>query len=480
MSLNAKANTRTPTASWWFALRGRFRNHEILQILLSVSLVGLSAIARLALGPWYPAPFIPFYPAILLSTLMGGRFAGNLSLALSLGCAGYFFYHLSGTEEATNIPIALALFAAVALTVIEILVRLTALADLLRDREIALLAQAEELVQRELTTAERLAELEAIYEQAPIGLGLLDSELKFVRLNSALAEMNGYSIEEHVGRSAWDLVPDLKASAEPLLRRVLETGQAVRDVEISGETPAAPGVSRFWKEMFYPVKGTDGTPSGIGVLCEDVTDQKNLKEREALLIGEVDHRAKNLLAVVQSVVQLTRFNDDPVAFKSSIIDRIQALGRVHALLTANRWYGVEVSEIIAQELAPFADAIDVKHLNQPLQMTPGAAQALSMVLHELLTNSVKYGALSTSGRVALDLSIDHSPDSMVRLLWQESGGPPPSHERPRGFGTKLLATAVQGTLNGKLDYQLRESGLHCAISFPTRAAKAVTTEPPRT
>ncbi|NML95589.1 HWE histidine kinase domain-containing protein [Novosphingobium olei] len=470
------AEQRTPTASWWFALRARFRTHPLLRILLPVTMVALSAAARYLLGPWYPAPFIPFYPAILVSTLIGGRLAANLSLALSLACAAYFFYYLSGNAEATNVPVALAMFALVALTVIEILVRLTSLADALRAREVVLLAQAEDLMRREHASVERLAELEAIYEQAPIGLGLLDDQMRFVRLNSALAEMNGYSIEDHVGKSAWDLVPDLRSSAEPILRSVLDTGEAIRDVEISGETAANPGTSRYWKEMFYPVRGLEGRTSGIGILCEDVTDQKQSQEREALLMGEVDHRAKNLLAVVQSVVQLTRFHGDPAAFKASIVDRIQALGRVHALLAAHRWSGVALDEIIAQELAPFGDAITVHHLDQPLQLNPGAAQALSMILHELLTNSVKYGALSASGRVELSLNSAGPDSSDVELRWLELDGPAPVEGRPKGFGTKLLATAVTGTLSGQLDYDLRPEGLRCEICFPRSAASSRTAE----
>ncbi|WP_225206469.1 HWE histidine kinase domain-containing protein [Novosphingobium huizhouense] len=465
---------RSPTESRWFALRGRFRSHPALRLALPVTLVALAVVARILLGPWYAAPFIPFYPAILVSTLVGGRFAGNFSLALSLACSGYLFYHLSGALEVTDVPVALAMFGVVALTVIEILVQLTSLADRLREREVHLLAQAEELSRREVETAERLGELEAIYEQAPIGLGFLDDELRFVRINRALAEMNGHSVEDHIGKSAWDLVPDLRASAEPLLRSVLDCGVVINEVELSGETAAAPGNKRYWKEMFYPVRSGGARAGGVGILCEDITEAKLAEEREALLIGEVDHRAKNLLAVVQSVVQLTRYQGEPAAFKAAIVERIQALGRVHALLAAHRWSGVGLEEIIAQELAPFADAIDVRHLPQPVQLAPGAAQALSMVVHELLTNSIKYGALSSDGHVLLRLGLELADQPMISFDWTEIDGPPVAGPRAQGFGTKLIATAVQGTLAGELDYELRSEGLRCRIRFPRSAAESRT------
>jgi PAS domain S-box-containing protein len=441
-------------------------------LCLALGLVGAAVAVRFAMGPGYPAPFIPFYPAILASTLLGGRPAGYAALVASMTSAAYLFFALPGSMPPTAVPVAVALFGLVALTVIEILVGLTSLADRLRDRERFLLQQAQALAQREVQTAARLGELEAIYEQAPIGLGFLDADLRFVRINSALAEINGHSVEAHLGQCVWDLVPDLRANAEPLLRGVLEQGTIARDVELSGETPALPGVERHWKELFYPVLGADGRPDGVGILCEETTDVKRAQEREDLLMHEVDHRAKNLLAVVQSVVQLTRFTGDPDAFKASITGRIQALGRVHALLSRNRWEGVRLDEIVQQELAPFEGAVGLAMLDHPLHLSPGAAQAISMVLHELFTNSVKYGALSANGRVELAFSESGDGESVIGLDWREHDGPPVTVPQAAGFGTKLIRTAVKGTLGGELDYQLKPEGLHCTIRFPRSACAA--------
>lgn len=130
-------------------------------------------------------------------------------------------------------------------------------------------------------------QLDAIYRAAPLGLALFDREHRFVRINAALAEINGPSVEEHLGRVAWDVVPDLKAVAEPLFRKVFQTGEAVSGVAFSGVTPREPDRLRHWLEHIYPVPDPDGRIGHIGVIVEEVTRRKDaedrLDERETLL-----------------------------------------------------------------------------------------------------------------------------------------------------------------------------------------------------
>lgn len=129
----------------------------------------------------------------------------------------------------------------------------------------------------------RLAEVETIYASAPLGLGLIDREMRFTRINEALADMNGFSTQEHLGRRVWDLVPALQATAEPLLKRVL-AGETLTNVEISGETPKQPGQIRHWVEQFYPVRNQHGEVIAVGIICEEVTERK--RNEEALRSSE--------------------------------------------------------------------------------------------------------------------------------------------------------------------------------------------------
>lgn len=141
------------------------------------------------------------------------------------------------------------------------------------------------LRESEETVRRQLAELEVIYETAPVGLCVLDTGLRYVRVNKRLAEINGRSPADHIGRTVREIVPDMAAEAEPLFRQVIETGTPIRDVEISGTTGAQDGAKRSWLEHFYPVKSLDGQVTGINVVVEDITERKqveaSLRESEA-------------------------------------------------------------------------------------------------------------------------------------------------------------------------------------------------------
>lgn len=162
------------------------------------------------------------------------------------------------------------------------------------------------LKESQVQLQQQLAEIETIYQSAPIGLNVLDTDLRFVRINQRLAEMNGLPIEAHIGHTVRELLPDLADAAESLLHRVLETGEPLLNVEITGETPAQPGVQRTWIESFLPLKDSDTSNGqsqqiiGISTVCEEITDHKRieaernsaeaaLQENQALLKAVLDN-----------------------------------------------------------------------------------------------------------------------------------------------------------------------------------------------
>jgi PAS domain S-box-containing protein len=130
-----------------------------------------------------------------------------------------------------------------------------------------------ELQESRATLQRQLAEIETIYQSAPIGLNVLDTDLRFVRINQRLAQINGFSIEEHIGRTVRELLPDIANTAEELLRPIFQTGEPLLNVEIRGETPAQPGVERVWLESFLPLKDGDRV-IGINTVCEEITERK--------------------------------------------------------------------------------------------------------------------------------------------------------------------------------------------------------------
>jgi PAS domain S-box-containing protein len=202
--------------------------------------------------------------------------------------------------------------------------------------------------------------------------------------------------------------------------------------------------------------------SGVTV---DITDRKEAEERQALLSREVDHRAKNTLALVQSIIRLTRAGS-VAAYTAAVEGRIQALSRSHTVLAQSRWQGADLGGLVEEEVAPFRTGeISQISLQGPrvlLQPTP--AQTLALALHELATNAAKYGALSRgTGTVKLSWAVEAGT---LVISWDEAGGPPASKPASQGFGTRLILASVEGQLGGKALFDWRSEGLKCTLSVP--------------
>jgi PAS domain S-box-containing protein len=205
----------------------------------------------------------------------------------------------------------------------------------------------------------------------------------------------------------------------------------------------------------------------ISGVTMDITERKDAEERQALLAREVDHRAKNAMAIVQSIVRLTKAGS--IAEYANVIEgRIKALSRAHALLSDSRWQGAEMAKLVEEELAPYrsshADRIRIS--GPKIVLEPTTAQTLALALHELSTNAVKYGALSqASGRLELDWEIQ--PDEIV-ITWRESDGPAVQKPSQTGFGAKIITSSIERQLEGKVAFDWRAEGLFCELRAPRR------------
>lgn len=325
----------------------------------------------------------------------------------------------------------------------------------------------ESLHQAQAALQLRTAELESLYGSAPIGLAFFTRDHRYVRVNQELARINGMAVEDHLGRTIRELMPANADTLEPIVDQVFATGES-RRLEYSGETRSAPGVVRHWLAGFYPVEGSGEAVESVGAWIVEISEQKAAEQRELLLAREVDHRAKNLLAVVQSIVQLTPVVDGPV-LKRSIVGRIQALARAHSLLSDARWKGVALDELVRDELAPFGspDGGRLSFDGPRLLLRPAAAQSLGLVIHELATNAAKYGALSNdSGKVSVQWRRETEEDDALLIEWLESGAPEPNQPDLAGFGSQIIRASVERQLRGKLVRQWTAGGLHCTIRIP--------------
>jgi PAS domain S-box-containing protein len=218
------------------------------------------------------------------------------------------------------------------------------------------------------------------------------------------------------------------------------------------------------------------TFEGAGAACRavvmvgtaaDITERKHAEAQQLLLMRELNHRTKNLLSMVQSIVNQTAASR-PANFVERFSQRIQALAASHDLLVHSDWRGVEIEELVRTQLAPFADLIGDRIIigGPPLSVTPVAAQSIGMALHELATNAGKYGSLSDDqGSVIIDWRID---DGEFSIGWSERDGPRVKPPRRRGFGSTIISEVAQANIGGEVELTYESSGviwrLKCAAS----------------
>ena len=210
--------------------------------------------------------------------------------------------------------------------------------------------------------------------------------------------------------------------------------------------------------------------SGVTV---DITERKQAEERQTLLAREVDHRAKNALALAQSIVRLTR-GENVKSYVQSVEGRINALARVHTVLSLSSWQGAEIRKLIDEELAPYSTGEQIALRGPEIQFEPTTAQTVALALHELVTNSAKYGALSTlSGRLSVNWE-DHA--GLLKIIWVETGGPPVEKPVSRGFGTRSVIASIELQLGGQAEFDWRPEGLVCCLSVPL-SQRVLTADP---
>jgi two-component sensor histidine kinase len=147
--------------------------------------------------------------------------------------------------------------------------------------------------------------------------------------------------------------------------------------------------------------------------------------------------------------------------------RISALARVHTILSLSSWQGAEIGKLVDEELAPYATGDQISFRGSDIQLQPATAQTLALALHELVTNSAKYGALSTlSGRLSLHWAIQ---DDCLQIVWEEKDGPAVERPASRGFGTRSVIASIESQLGGQAEFDWRSEGLICRLSVPLTA-----------
>ncbi len=234
---------------------------------------------------------------------------------------------------------------------------------------------------------------------------------------------------------------------------------------------AATGQERWIAASGRTLTDDSGRPLRFAGTVLDITDRKDAEHNQHLLINELNHRVKNTLATVQAVAARTLAGAASLpAAREALSSRLVALAKAHDILTAENWEGAEMEEMVRSAIAPYREhQSDRFAVSGPfVRISPLKALALSMALHELATNAMKYGALSSDeGRVAIEWDWYTTPQMRrLRLTWRESGGPQVSPPSGTGFGTRLIQQGLAGQLNARVDMDYRPEGLWCTIDAP--------------
>lgn len=310
--------------------------------------------------------------------------------------------------------------------------------------------------------------LHTFFESLPGAAFVKDREGRYLIGNPIFAKAVGHTEEFFIGKNDRDVLAD-EEQARTIMANdeaIMASGE-VRQIEESLLLPN--GEMSYWLAVKAPFKDAQGHTQGLVGLSLDVTERRKAEQRMRFLADEVDHRAKNLLGVVQSIVRLTRV-EDVAEFKAVLTGRIRALARAHSLLAASRWEGVDLATLVREELAPFErdGAAPIQTSGPSLLLKPHAAQALAMVLHELAINAARYGALSVeSGQLAVTWQIaTHRGTPRFELAWAEIGGPQVDAPAEHGFGFTAMLGAIEHQLAGDIGFEWGATGVTCRIAFP--------------
>jgi PAS domain S-box-containing protein len=287
-------------------------------------------------------------------------------------------------------------------------------------------------------------------------------------------------------RELWGLGPDEPVTAEAFLSALhpkdrertlaaIEKAQHPEDaLEYDVEhrvRGVRDGVER-WVAANGRAQFVDGVAERMTGTARDITERKHWEEHTQLLMREITHRSKNLLAVIQAMARQSRVGSRTVAdFEARFSGRLQALAASHDLLVQRNWHGVSIAELVRSQLGHYLDdhASQIEIVGEKLIVTPEAAQNIGLAVHELSTNAAKYGALSVPQggiRVRWACSGDGADDARFKLVWTERDGPPVEPPAHRGFGQLVLEQLAARALRGESALQFEPDGVRWTLDIP--------------
>jgi PAS domain S-box-containing protein len=312
---------------------------------------------------------------------------------------------------------------------------------------------------------ERLQRYETALRGSKVTVYTQDRELRYTSLSNPIL---GRTIDDIVGCTDEQVFPGGAGAALTALKReVLESGQPRR-----GEIAIDDVVGLRWHDLHVePLRNGSGEIVGLSGAAVDVTERKEGEAHLRLLLRELTHRSKNLLAVIQAMARQTARHAGSIdAFLAQFGARLQALAASHDLLVRESWYGAALQELVQSQLAAYIDR-DRNRITiegEAVALKPEAAQNLGLALHELAANAARFGALSVpEGRISIGWQrLPAAEGEGLAIDWREALGPRVRARRKKGFGSMVIERNLALALEAKVDLEFDPEGLHCRIVIP--------------
>lgn len=437
------------------SLRGdSLRRHSLGAYGLALLCAGAAGALRIAIDPYVPGiHFLTFFPAIVVAAALGGFGAGLLCIVLSVIAAVLF--QLPPHAEHRADVLSLLLFTSVSFGLV------------------CLMAARKEADRLTQAGQERL---QFVLDAARLGWWEYDIRGRAVRwderarelfhVNAGMSGFEAFKERLHPDDREWVLSTIGAHAADPA-----RSGPYVVEYRIRRDD----GTMR-WVEDHGLTQFHDGVAVRMVGTVQDITARKRREaerarqeDKERLLTREVNHRAKNMLSIVDAIAHNTATRD-PEEFVSSLSQRIQALAANQDLLDRNQWAGADVDQLVRAQLSRFSGLIGsrIGIEGPPLILSPASAQAIGLALHELASNAAKYGALSTdAGRVRVRWRV---AGDAFEMSWTEREGPHVPLPAGSGFGTTMMKKMVERSLNGEVSLDYAPAGVTWRLTCPLASA----------
>jgi PAS domain S-box-containing protein len=303
--------------------------------------------------------------------------------------------------------------------------------------------------------------LTAVLDNTSTAICLLDEQYHCLYMNAAAEALTGYTLAELSGQPLVELVAERETLEQALARNERTEGEVVL-LRKGGE----PSLVAF---TATPLRDRSRDVAGTILELKDIAAENSADQTRDLLIRGINHRAKNVLAVAQGIVRLTQAKD-LAEYQTAIAGRIDALARAHTRLAREHWEGALLSDVVQDEVRAQArpEAFTIEGPN--LLLSASAVQPVGLMLHELATNTARYGALSTAAGT-VSLSWSPTPDGELEIVWRESGGPSIVSPDRTGFGSSLMRQLAR-QLGGDVSLDWREDGLIARLVISAKAFSA--------